>query len=646
IAVLAAAAAALVPLSARGDAGLRAQAARLAAHLAPETAPDAAPDAAPDTGPDAATGPDPRDVAHSLATTRTALPDRAVVVGADRAELLAGLAAVAAGEPAANVVTGRAAAGVRTAFLFAGQGGQYAGMGGGLRDAAPFAEAFDEACAHLDPLLGRSLADAVRDGVGLERTGIAQPALFALETALYRLLERWGLVPDYLAGHSVGEIAAAHVSGVLSLADAAALVAARARLMDALPDGGSMAALGIGEEALRAFLADPGAGRVDVAAVNGPDAVVVAGRTADVDALAAAVAGRGHRVRRLPVGHAFHSALMDPMLDAFRDAVAGLEFGEPRIPIVSTRTGRVASAAELADPEHWVRHVRDTVLFHRAVETLRGQGVGVFVELGPDGALTGATGDPGAVATLRRGGDDARGVLTAVATAHTLGAPVDWRAFQGGREIELPTYPFRRDRHWLDGAAPRPDRPGPARHRIAWRPLEAPPEPPAGAADAGSRTWLLVVPSSHETDPWTTALTAELAGGPDGDGFEVRRLVLPADADDAALAGPVAAALDAGPPAGVLSLLALDERPHPGHPGLPAGAAGTLALIRVLGAAGAAAPLWAATRGAVAVDERERVTGPRQARIWGIGQAAGVEHPGRWGGLVDLPAGDPAGLGR
>ncbi|XVQ06186.1 SDR family NAD(P)-dependent oxidoreductase [Spirillospora sp. CA-255316] len=603
-------------ISARGEQALRDQAARLAEFVTGD--------------PDVPVA----DVAHTLATARPALDDRAAVVGATRAELLSGLAALAEGEPAPNVVRGHAEAPAKTALLFAGQGSQYPGMGRGLYNAHPvFAKAFDEACAHLDPLLGGSLAETVWTGESLDRTGLTQPALFAFEVALYRLLEHWGVEPDYLAGHSVGEITAAHVAGVLDLAGAAAMVAARARLMDALPPGGAMVALGVGEEALRPHLEAHGAGAVDIAAVNGAGSLVISGEEAAVLAVAGAVAERGHRTRRLAVSHAFHSALMEPMLEEYREVVAGLEFGSPSVPIVSNRTGRIASAEELRDPDHWARHVRDTVRFHEGVQTLLKQGVEAFLEIGPDGTLTGMVDAPGAIATLRRDRDDVRELAAAVATAYVHGVAADWRTIHEGRRVALPTYPFQRTRYWLraetGGRGTARDAEGHGRYRVGWMPFSVPATAPL------TGPWLLAVPASHERDPWVEAVAASLTGR----GLELRRIPVTEDDDRSSLAARLAGEGEAG---GVLSLLALDERPHPAEPNISVGSAGTLALVQALGDADVAAPLWLVTRGAVSVGRSERVGHPRQAQIWGFGRVVGLEHPGRWGGLVDLPADLPA----
>ncbi|TQM85574.1 acyl transferase domain-containing protein [Saccharothrix saharensis] len=381
------------------------------------------------------TGGEPRDLGWSLATTRTSFEHRAVVLASDRASLDTGLDAVADGVPAPNVVSGTVADGT-LGVVFTGQGAQRAGMGAELHRAFPvFAEAFDEVCAHLDP----DLRDVITSGEGLDDTAWTQPALFAVEVAAYRLAESWGLAPQVVLGHSIGEIAAAHVAGILSLPDACALVSARGRLMGALPAGGAMVAVEAAEDELD--LPDG----VALAAVNGPRAVVLSGAE---DAVLAYVGTVGHRTKQLTVSHAFHSPLMDPMLDEFRDVVRGLTFHPPVIPVVST----VRPDADLTDPEHWVRQVREPVRFLQAVRALD---VTTLVEVGPDGVCSAMAADAGvrAFPMMRKGHDEVTTALTAFAAAHTRGVPVDWSALHVGRRVKLPTYPFQRERHWLDEEA-------------------------------------------------------------------------------------------------------------------------------------------------------------------------------------------------
>ncbi|WP_051966421.1 type I polyketide synthase [Kitasatospora mediocidica] len=412
-------------LSAKSPEALRGQADRLADALDREDAPALV------------------DVAHSLVASRARLERRAVVVAGDREEAVAALRAVSGGS---GVVGGR------LAVLFTGQGSQRVGMGLELYGRFPvFAAAFDAVCAELDAYLSRPLVEVLADKELLDRTEFAQPALFAVEVALFRLVESWGVRPDFVAGHSIGELAAAHVAGVWSLADAARLVAARGRLMQQLPSGGAMVAVEASEEEVRPLLVEG----VDIAAVNGPRAVVLSGVAATVEELAQRLAEQGSRVKRLTVSHAFHSSLMDGMVEEFGEVAAGLVYEEPRIPVVSNLPGE----ADLTSPSHWVRHVREEVRFADGVRALAAEGVTTFLELGPDGVLTALAqevldgGDFGFVAALRRGRPEGVAVLSAVGEVWARGVAVDWSSLvAGGRRVELPTYAFQRERFWLAGS--------------------------------------------------------------------------------------------------------------------------------------------------------------------------------------------------
>ena len=391
-----------VVLSGRSAGALRAQADRLGAFVTE----------APDV--------ELVDLGYSLATTRAVLPHRAVILADDRETLLHGLTAVADGTREPHDTRGG------LAFLFTGQGVQRAGMGRELAAAFPvFAAALDEIGAVLGPI-------PFDDEAALRRTDGAQAALFAFEVALFRLLESWGVTPDHLVGHSIGELAAAHVAGVLSLADACTLVSARGRLMQALPSGGAMLAAEVTEDQVP--------DGIDLAAVNSTSSLVVSGSEGEISALEEDWRSRGVRVKRLTVSHAFHSRLVEPMLDDFAAVAGTLTYHPPAIPM----------AGDVTDPRYWVRQVRDTVRFADSVARVRDAGVTTFLELGPDAALSAHVDD--ALPLVRRDRPEAAALLGALGAAWTRGVPADWAAVfapWGGRRIALPTYAFQRSPYWL-----------------------------------------------------------------------------------------------------------------------------------------------------------------------------------------------------
>ncbi|MFK0297292.1 SDR family NAD(P)-dependent oxidoreductase, partial [Streptomyces sp. NPDC090442] len=431
-------------LSGKTPEALRDQAARLHAHI--QQHPDLA----------------PVDVALSLAIQRSHFAHRAVVLSADHDEATRALSAVATDEPDPSALTGQARRG-RCAVLFSGQGSQRLGMGRELYGRFPvFAGALDAVIELLeDELSGSSSGVGVRavmwgaDAGALNETGWAQPALFAVEVALYRLVESWGVRPDFVAGHSIGEIAAAHVAGVFTLRDACRLVVARASLMQALPSGGAMVAVQVAEEEVVPHLS----GEVSIAAVNGPTSVVVSGAEDAVLGVAGRFEEEGRRVTRLRVSHAFHSPLMDPMLDDFRAVAEELSYAAPSIPVVSNLTGALASADELCSAEYWVRHVREAVRFAEGVRCLEAEGVRTFLELGPDGVLAAMaretlTDETVTIPALRRNASEERTLLAALGRLHATGTPIDWATFLApadARPVSLPTYAFQHRPFWPSG---------------------------------------------------------------------------------------------------------------------------------------------------------------------------------------------------
>ncbi len=436
-------------LSARSPAALAAQAARLGAQLRGDPEQELA------------------DVAYSLATTRAQLEQRAVLIATEREQLLGDLDALAEEQQPAGVILAKALPGSKLVYLFSGQGSQRPGMGQHLYTTYPaYAGALDQAAEQIDPLIGRSLSELIFSAPGteaarlLDHTTYAQPALFATELALYRLLESLGLTAELLCGHSVGEITAAHLAGVFSLADAAKLICARGALMGELPAGGAMLAIEATEaEALASI--EGSEAELSLAAVNSPSACVLSGAEEAVQALEAHWREAGRKTKRLAVSHAFHSPLMEPMLEPFAALARTLTYNPPKLALFSCLDGELLSAERATDPAHWVAHAREPVRFAAAIAGLQGEGASAYLELGPDPVLCAMARqclgeEPTLAPTLREGRAEAETLLSSLATAHASGAQVKWSAFfagSGAKSVPLPTYPFQRKRYWLSPAS-------------------------------------------------------------------------------------------------------------------------------------------------------------------------------------------------
>jgi acyl transferase domain-containing protein/acyl carrier protein len=469
------------------------------------------------------------DVGLSLAAGRSALDHRAVVVGSSREDLVGGLRSLSHGEVNPLAMEGVVHGGDRAmAFLFTGQGSQRVGMGRELYGRfSVFAEALDEACGHLDELLKRSLREVMfgEDSSGerpsesslLDETMFAQTGLFVLELALFRLLEDLGLCPDYLLGHSIGELTAAHVAGVIALEDACRLVAARGRLMGELPKGGAMVSIEASEHEADESLVGLQE-RVSLAAVNGPRAVVLSGDEETVLQLEELWSSRGRKTKRLRVSHAFHSPHMQDMLAEYAQIADGVNFGSPRIPIVSNLTGEIAQAEQLCDPSYWVRQVRQPVRFYDGVRSLVERGVSCLLELGPDSVLSamsleclpsaasgdGDTPDIGnsvrSASTLRGERPEVRALLTALGDIWVHGATTDWaNVFDGleTRRVELPTYAFQRRRYWLDGQRPMAGELTSSASSLGEHPILD-----SAVALADGHGWLFTGQLSLDSQPW------------------------------------------------------------------------------------------------------------------------------------------------
>ncbi|MFF8104482.1 type I polyketide synthase [Streptomyces sp. NPDC016640] len=649
------------PLSAHTPAALRAQAARLRARLH-RTA-------------DALSPADSAGIGHALAVGRAVLPHRAVLLG-DGAAPLDALAALASGEVSPDVVTGSAADVRRVAFVFPGQGAQWAGMGAELLDSSPvFAAELARCEAALEPFVDWSLTDVLRGAPGapgLDRVDVVQPVTFAVVVGLAAMWRWLGVEPAAVIGHSQGEIAAAHVAGVLSLEDAARVVALRSRLIAReLAGRGGMASVALAAADVEARLAgagaatDAGAGPWDleIAAVNGPETTVVCGAPGALDSLLGVLEGEGVRVRRIDVDYASHSRHVEGIRDELAAVLAGIRPRAGSVPFYSTVGAEPLDGTAL-DAGYWYRNLRHRVQFESALRAMLADGVDAFVECSPHPVLTvpvrqtleSAGAGAVAVGSLRRDDGGLRRFLTSAAEAQVKGVPVDWTALcPRAGWVDLPTYAFQRERYWVAPAEPRPAAgagsaaaTGPASaarsgsgqegaasaygdrlaYHVAWQGLL----PGADAWRPGP--WLLIVPAGEREAGVADAVEQAIASF----GGTVRRVTadpLSTGRDGLrALLAPVFAGEE--PLAGAVSLLGVCTDGHPEHPGVPAGVTGTLALVQALADLGVAVPLWTVTRGAVAAGPDE-VPSAEGAQLWGLGRAAALELPELWGGLVDLP---------
>ncbi|WP_418190838.1 type I polyketide synthase [Amycolatopsis albispora] len=636
-------------LSGRGEDALRAQAGRLLTHLTARPEIELAA------------------VGWSLAATRSAHANRAVVLAEDLDGFRRGLREIADGLPGTGVVEGAVGTRNGVVFVFPGQGAQWPGMALELIDASPvFAESMRSCADALDPFVDWSLPEVLSNASMLERVDVVQPALWAVMVSLAALWRACGVEPAAVLGHSQGEIAAACVAGALTLDDGAKVVALRSQALGVLSGRGGMVSLTEPLERVRERIA-PWGEQLSIAAVNGPASVVVSGAADALTELLAACEAEGVRARRVEVDYASHSVQVATIRETLLSTLAGIEPKPADVPFLSTVTGKWLDGTELTG-EYWYHNLRETVRFEDAARELIDAGNGVFVEVSPHPILSGGLRETaegtGAVAlgSLRRDQGGAERFLRSLAEACVHGARVDWPAlFTTATPVDLPTYAFQRKRYWwsADGGADRDQvddrfwrliadedvcevaaalRVGeqapltevlPAlsawhrrrrevsevdswRYGVAWKPVAE----PSGALGG---TWIVV---THEAGALTDACVRAL------DEHGVR--VLPLDVGDrAVLARRLSEALaQAGEISGVLSLLGLAE-----DGGLPE----TLALVQALGDAGVPAPLWCLTRGAVSTGPGDHLRRPDQAPVWGLGRVAALEHPDRWGGLIDLP---------
>ncbi|MFF6822826.1 type I polyketide synthase, partial [Streptomyces californicus] len=589
------------------------------------------------------------DLAYSLVASRAAHGHRAVVIGAARDELETALRALADGRETARAVSGSVVAGAdRAVFVFPGQGSQWVGMAAGLWEVSPVFRESMRACGEaLAPFVEWELEAVLGDEAVLQRVDVVQPVLWAVMVSLAAVWRACGVEPAAVVGHSQGEIAAAVVAGGLSLEDGARVVALRSGAITGLAGLGGMVSVPLPVAEVEARLS--GLGGVSVAAVNGPASVVVSGEVAGLEELLAACEAEGVRARRIAVDYASHSAQVEGIRDEVLEALAPVAARTSSVPFYSSVTGGLLDTSGL-DAGYWYENLRRMVRFEDAVRALLGDGHGVFVEssahpvltVGVQETIEAAGSEAVTVGTLRRGEGGPERLLASLSEAYVHGVKVDWQGlFPNARRVDLPTYPFQRERYWMEhtpaadsdfwdaverGDLPLDDdarqavldwRQGRSlrstidswRYRVDWKPL---PEPDRTELPG---TWLLAVPTGYEDH---------------GTALFVRRTI----AERGGTCVPVTVDPDTPPGSltlgdegarGVISLMALADGHHGGYPVVPRPVAGNLALAR-----SASAPLWIVTT------DRDD---PAQAQTWALGRVVGLEHAERWGGLVDLAAG-------
>jgi acyl transferase domain-containing protein/NADPH:quinone reductase-like Zn-dependent oxidoreductase/acyl carrier protein len=437
------------------------------------------------------------DVAYTANTGRSHFSHRLGVIAST--DVREKLAAFASGERAPGIIAGQimSADPPRIAFLFTGQGAQYIGMGRQLYDTQPtFRAALDQCDEYLGPYLkqpllsvlypdmdadGRAHSHApLQEGL-LDDTTYTQPALFALEYALAQLWMSWGIQPNIVMGHSVGEYVAAVVAGLFSLEDGIKLIAERGRLMGALPAGGQMAAVFADEETVKNAIA-PFAREVSIGAINGPDNIVISGVGEAVQQVIANLKAQNIKSRPLNVSHAFHSPLMEPMLKEFERVASSVTFNPPKIKLISNVTGQ-AAGKEVMTPAYWRRHVREGVRFADGMMTLHEQGYGIFVEIGPSPTLIGMgqrcipENEQTWLPSLKKGRDEWGEMLASLSELYVYGASIDWSGFDrdySRTKLVLPTYPFQRERYWVKKTARKAAKSASGVHPLLGRRLRSP----------------------------------------------------------------------------------------------------------------------------------------------------------------------------
>ena len=592
------------------------------------------------------------DFTNAVGNGRSHFPHRLALTGETASQLQERLAAFRSGEEIPGWRYGHVEPGTqpKIAFLFTGQGAQFSGMGRELYETQPvFRQAMDRCATLLLPYLERPLLSVIypqpRENTLLNQTAYTQPALFALEFALVELWRSWGIRPMGVMGHSVGEYVAACVAGVFSLEDGLRLIAKRGRLMQALPAGGAMAAVFAEPERVAAAIT-PHAQSVSIAAINGARHTVISGVGKVVAELSAILQAEGVRVKALTVSHAFHSPLMEPILDTFTQTAAQLTYAPPQVAFVSNLSGELLTSASLPDAAYWRQHVRQPVRFADGLKTMQRLGYNVFVEIGPKPVLFGMgqrlLPDDGAwLPSLRKGRGDWQQMVDSLGALYTLGAKVDWRGLDQNAQqtaVSLPNYPFQRQRYWLtpethtqNGGEEQTEQTSVQEwlYQVKWQP-----QPISNASlTATTDRWLILADQGGVGEALAQRLT-EMGG--------TCRLVF-VDGWDDTEAQAIKSLLDEEgangrfSPRHIVHLWSLDATAVTAT-SLRQSCGSVLRVVQEVAGAETAvsAQLWLVTQNAQPVEYSDSPVSVVQSPLWGLGRVIALEHPELWGGLIDL----------
>jgi len=652
----------LLTLSAKTEAALKDMAGRMISYL--------------ETDPSTSLG----DVCFTANTGRAHFAHRLAVVAEEPTQIVEKLTAFATGITSDRLLSGQVTRNSRAkvAFLFTGQGSQYVDMGRHLYETQPtFQKALERCDKLLRPYLEKPLLSVLYPEAEttspLDETAYTQPALFALEYALFELWRSWGITPEVVIGHSVGEYVAACVAGVFSLEDGLKLIAHRAQLMQALPPNGAMAAIFANEATVTAAIR-PYAQKVSIAAINGANNIVISGEHKTVQTVVSALEAKGIESRRLNVSHAFHSPLMEPMLDAFEQIAVEVKYSSPKIRLVSNVTGKLVDATEITQAKYWRRHIREAVKFSAGMQTLHEQGYQVFLEVGPHPVLIGmgrrclSENNGVWLPSLRKGQSDWQQLLQSLVELYIRGAEINWHGFDqdySRRRVQLPTYPFQRSPYWIrstkpktqDGQKTKNDQPLYADwlYEVDWLPKSHENDLTVTQSNEHG-SWLIFADENSGVGSTLATLLKERGQNYilvfPGETYKISRAgywkINPAQPEDfQQLLGEVLGS-DKPPLRGIVHLWSLDSVPtketttHSLETNQLQNCASVLHVVQALSSAKIAnlPRLWLVTQGVQSIKSETNTNSVAvaQSPVLGLSRVVALEHPEIWGGLVDLDA--------